>query len=88
MGIASWLEQRRFKRHGVRDDALALMKEYAGRAYEEARRRARVERFDGTLSDRPAGHWEKVRVEVGRLQDGTHAYAIRALNRDLHKNYR
>ena len=85
MGIASWMEQRRFKRHGVHDDAIKLMKEFAEGAYEEARRRARVERLDGTLSDRPAGHWEKVRVEVTRLQDGMHASAIRTLNRDLHK---
>jgi hypothetical protein len=51
----------------VAADADALIASYGDGGYEEARSRARQERLGRELTgNRPAGHWQKVRLEIAR----------------------
>jgi len=45
-----------------------LLEEFGEAAYKEARRRARIERLDGVLGDRPLAHRENVWLEVRRCR--------------------
>src|SRR5690606_11806571 len=58
---------RRRERELIRKDADALMRAYGEAAYDHARTTAREIRL-GQVKDepRPAGHWDKVRPEIGR----------------------
>src|SRR4051794_28511531 len=51
----------------ARCDAATLMIGFGGAAYEEARRRA-WEARQGQVADanRPPGHWDRVRAEIGK----------------------
>jgi hypothetical protein len=51
----------------VAEDARALILRFGDSAYDEARTRAREARLGRTVdANRPVGHWDKVRREIGR----------------------
>ncbi|HYM99546.1 MAG TPA: hypothetical protein VET25_07370 [Aestuariivirgaceae bacterium] len=63
---------RRWQRHKeavmqARRDAASLMIGFGNAAYEEARQRAREARLGQAVdANRPPGHWDRVRAEIGR----------------------
>jgi hypothetical protein len=51
----------------IQQDAAALITAYAQSAYDEARTRAREARLGRVIDgNRPAGHWDRVRMEIAR----------------------
>ena len=57
----------------VVEDATALILRFGDSAYDEARTRAREARLGSTVdANRPAGHWDKVRREIGKRTGRDH----------------
>lgn len=51
----------------VESDVVALIQSFGAAAYDEARTRAHEARLGKVVDDnRPDGHWDKVRREIGR----------------------
>ena len=52
----------------IAQDAAALIAAYGESAYEEARTRAREQRFSAVIdANRPRDHWDRVRQEIARI---------------------
>lgn len=68
MGMFRWWRDRAERRRLVAADAAALIESFGDHAYYIARERARSERKSGIVFDanRAAGHWDRVRREIGR----------------------
>lgn len=65
--LAFW-KRRRERTALVKADAAAMIAQYGDRAYAQARLLTH-QLFDGSTIDgnRPAGHWDCVQAEIGRL---------------------
>ncbi len=65
--IFAWLEKWRKERALIAGDAAALIERFGASAYAEARAWVIAElNYKVVDSDRPAGHWARVRAEVFR----------------------
>jgi hypothetical protein len=63
----AWLKQRREERALVESDAATMIETFGESAYLEARRWVIAELAHKVIDgDRPAGHWARVRAEVGK----------------------
>jgi hypothetical protein len=65
--MLGWWRRRRQSRERVEADASALIETHGDGAYAAARTRAHEARERLVIDpDRPAGHWDRVRREIGR----------------------
>lgn len=66
-----WWKELRKRQRLVAQDASDLIARFGDSAYEEARERARADRLNTVVDEnRPRGHWNQVRREIGRITEG------------------
>jgi hypothetical protein len=65
--MIGWFRRRAEYRALIEADAKALIERFGEQAYSEARERQHDEVVD---ANRPAGHWERVKKEIWRIEAG------------------